>query len=116
MLTGKIFPNMNETTIAINGLSRDLTDMAQTLAAIHDRHKDKQGEILNVEENELVLDCFQDYHEISTRLSQLTMAPMLTITEALTEVARQEKAEAPVKFTQTGDIIGEAVVVKEGSK
>ena len=111
MLVGKTFPNMSETTATIIGLSRDLEDLSQTLRTIYDRHSMYNGAIADIDQNNLATDCFQDYHAAATRLTTLTMQPMITITEAISEVAAQERSNVnaeTIKFAKNGDIIGTA--------
>lgn len=110
-LKDKSFDKMNETRIAIEGLTNDLTNVADTLIQIQSQHKDKTGIIGSPEEYDQFHNHFNNYHELSTRFTELIMTPMIVITEALTDVATREKQLA--KINADGSIEGEAVQVME---
>lgn len=102
-------PNIDEIIVTVDGLKRDLEDITQTLVAIRSRYLGKTGVVKDEQENNLCIDCFTDYQELADRQRMLIIQPLMTITEALANIG----AEKPVEFTANGDIVGEAVEVKD---
>lgn len=104
--------NIDEVILTVDGLRRDLEDITQTLVTIRTRYEGKTGVIVDEAENNLCLDCFTDYQALAERQRSMILQPLMTLTEVLAEVDLKNKQQK-VEFTAAGDIVGEAVVVKE---
>lgn len=85
-----------ETIITINGINSDINAFSDDLVKIRERHKGKTGFIDPASEDMILcLSVYNDYVILSDRLKALTFPAMLTLTEAMMEIADRKKAQDP---------------------
>lgn len=76
----------NEFTIAMNGLSCDLSTFSDRLAKIHDRHKGRTGVI---EEDDVIasIEISEDYKQTSLEFQSVVLPTVVFITTEIGEAA-----------------------------
>lgn len=102
-----------ETIVTINSLNSDLNSFSDDLVKIRNRHQGKTGFIdPSSEDMILCLGVYNDYVVLSDRFRALTFPAMLSLTEAMMELAEKKKAQDPAVVT---DVEVKQVITNEPS-
>jgi hypothetical protein len=92
-------PDKAELNLAVKGFNQDIMALTNELVELHDRHKEKHGEITSGEELAEYLSTGEDYVGFNNKFTQLVPPLMLAITEqadvALQIMDAQAQAEPP---------------------
>lgn len=87
-------PNVAETQLAVQGFKKDLETFTEKLVGIHDRHKDRAGQIDTQDDLALSIDIGEDYAEFALQFQAVTMPTVLTIMEHIGTAVTQSQAAA----------------------
>ena len=79
-----------EINIAVNGIKRDIEHFTGDLKSIKSRHSDMSGTIDDEDQFALSCSVFNDYVILNERFKAIIFNPMLTITEKLSAVQKNE--------------------------
>lgn len=89
-----------ETIITINSLNVDLNSFSEDLVKIRNRHEGKTGAIDPTSDDMILcLGIYNDYVILSDRFKALTFPAMLSLTEAMMEIAEKKKQQDPTIVT-----------------
>lgn len=96
--------NPDELAIIVKGVSNDLEIFSKDLVKINARHSGKTGVITNEDDLALCFSIFEDYQKLYEAFTNVTLNPLLSITEMITEASLANKEVT---------IEGEATEVKQ---
>lgn len=88
--------NVQDLTITINGINRDLLSFTEDLIKIRSLHADKTGFIVDENDHALCLAVFNDYVMLNDRFRAVIYPSTITMTEILFEAMQSSKTDTNV--------------------
>lgn len=93
LAAGLDIENPQELAVIVKGIQQDIEIFTEDLIKIRKRHEGKTGFITDEDELALCFSIFNDYQALYDRFSAITLNPLLTITETITDaVSKLQKA------------------------